>query len=224
MKINKLQFLNLLRDGISIDIERFNIEEYKKAIKDIKSIITIIEETEENYELLGIDNIYYISSIENKQVIDGMILDDFDIITYLLDDKTLSFIISTELLTFLSIDENFENIYYIEDKNIYACDNEQFIKLLNLCINSLEYELEEIFLKDSLVDICVELNKNNNALSKKISQEEYFDMYEEEQEQEIKLPDPPILEDEDYEDENFEELSDEELSFLDKYEGYRDQL
>lgn len=175
MKINKLEFLNLLRDGITIDIDRFNVESYNNAIENIKSLLMIINETELNSEKLSILNTYTISSFENRQLIEGRVLDDYDIIVYLLDDKTLSFIISTEILTFLNVDDNFDNPHYIEAQDIYICNYQQFTNILNLCSESLEYELEEVNLNDSLVEKCKTFSKTNNASNKKYTEEEYFE-------------------------------------------------
>lgn len=179
MEMNKLEFLNLFRNGIVVSMEKFSVKSYEKMLKTIDKIKSIIHETENNSKKLNILNAYTITSIDNRKLISNLILGDYDILIKLLDDSTLNFLISTEILSFLNVDENSINGSYIEDEEeeiggIIVCDNIQFITLLDCMIESITYEIQKIQLNDNFIQNVIELGNDYPSGKNIVTEQEFY--------------------------------------------------
>lgn len=176
MKMNKLEFLNIFRNGMVINLERYDKKSYEKILKNLVKIKKIIDETETFKEQLNIMNTYSITSIDNRNIISNVVLDEYDILIKLLDDNTLSFIISTEFLSFLNVDENIINATFVEseDGSLYICDYIQFIKLIDGIIESLNYELLDITLNDDFVEIVTYMSNEYPPGDCIVDEEEFY--------------------------------------------------
>lgn len=177
MKTNKLEFLNIFRNGMVINMERFDKSSYVKTLKNLDKLKHIVNETELFSETLNIFNTYTITSIDNRNIISNIVLDEYDILIKLLDDNTLSFFISTEFLSFLNVDENAINGTFVEDEtgSMYICSNVQFLTLIDCLIDSLNFELLDVTLNDSFVEMVAYMSNEYPAGDCIVSEEEFYE-------------------------------------------------